>query len=111
VDFLRILEEDSNINNSFGESFVLASISLKFIKPLFYPDTITVGHSIKEVLGDSLIMNFKIVSHSTNNLVAAGECKCTFVDFGEENIPRRRDFPIPVASLLKEIREFKGIQE
>lgn len=51
---------------------ILHSTACRFRRPLFYPDTISVGARASEVLTDRFIMEYKIVSHSQDEVVAEG---------------------------------------
>jgi len=51
---------------------ILHSTACRFRRPLFYPDTISVGARATEVLPDRFVMEYKIVSHSQNEVVAEG---------------------------------------
>ena len=51
---------------------ILHSTACRFRRPLLYPDTISVGARASEVLPDRFVMEYKIVSHSQDEVVAEG---------------------------------------
>ena len=71
--FIETMEE-----NSIGP--ILASTSAKFIKPLFYPDTITVGTRVVSIEPTHFIMEYIIVSKS-KGIAALGESKMVVYDY------------------------------
>ena len=64
--------------NSIGP--ILSSISAKFIKPLFYPDIVTVGTRVTSVEQDNFMMEYIIVSKS-KGIAALGESKMVAYDY------------------------------
>ena len=59
---------------------ILAETSCKFIKPLFYPDTLTIGARIKSIGKTSFIMEYAAVSDAVG-LVASGEARMVIYDY------------------------------
>ena len=64
-----------------GMGPILGSTSAKFLAPLKYPDTISVG--IKSVKLDSgrIVQEYGVWSHETSRLVAKGESTMVFFDY------------------------------
>jgi len=50
---------------------ILAETQCKFIKPLIYPDRVTVGAIIDDIKEDRFLMNYAVASHSHNKDIAA----------------------------------------
>ncbi|MAE34693.1 MAG: thioesterase [Oceanospirillaceae bacterium] len=64
-----------------GMGPILGSTSAKFLAPLKYPDTISIG--IKSVKLDSgrIVQEYGVWSHETSRLVAKGESTMVFFDY------------------------------
>jgi acyl-CoA thioester hydrolase len=71
--FLETMEKDS-----IGP--ILASISAKFIKPLFYPDTVTVGTRVSAIEPTHFIMEY-IIESKSKGIAALGESKLVAYDY------------------------------
>ena len=56
-----------------GVGPILASTRCKFILPLTYPDTVSVGARVSEIKDDRFVMSYAIVSHNHARLAAEGE--------------------------------------
>lgn len=69
---------------------ILHSTACRFRRPLFYPDTISVGARASEVLTDRFIMEYKIVSHSQDEVVAEGTGTVVSFDY---NTRSKTDLP------------------
>jgi len=81
---------------------ILASISAKFIKPLFYPDTVTVGARVTSIEPDGFIMEYIIVSKS-KGIAAIGDSKMVAYDYKSSEKTTLPD------SVRKKIREIDSI--
>jgi acyl-CoA thioester hydrolase len=90
--FIESMEKDS-----IGP--ILATTSCKFIKPLFYPDTVTVGTRVISIEPDSFIMEYIIVSKS-KGVVAIGDSKMVVYDYRSSKKAILPDF---VRSKIREI--------
>jgi len=86
--------------NSIGP--ILASISAKFIKPLFYPDIITVGTRVTSIETSNFIMEYIIMSQS-KGIVALGESKMVAYDYKASEKTALPDI------VRNKIREIDGI--
>ena len=73
IGLMKYLEEK-------GIGPILAETSCKFIKPLFYPDTLTIGSRIKSIGKTSFIIEYCALSDSTG-LVATGEARMVIYDY------------------------------
>ncbi|MFW9768210.1 MAG: acyl-CoA thioesterase [Candidatus Thorarchaeota archaeon] len=90
--FLESMEK-----NSIGP--ILGSISAKFIKPLFYPDTITVGARVTSVEPTQFIMEY-IIESKTKGIAAIGESKMVVYDY---KTSERTTLPDIVRNRIREI--------
>jgi acyl-CoA thioester hydrolase len=63
-----------------GVGPILAETSCKFIKPVFYPDTITVGARTKSIGKTSFIMEYCAVS-DRDGIAAIGEARMVIYDY------------------------------
>jgi acyl-CoA thioester hydrolase len=88
---------ESMKKNSIGP--ILASISAKFIKPLFYPDTITVGTRVSSIEPTHFIMEYIIVNKSKET-AAIGESKMVAYDYKSS---KRVTLPDIVRNKIREI--------
>jgi acyl-CoA thioester hydrolase len=78
---------------------ILASISAKFIKPLFYPDTVTVGTRVTSVEPTQFIMEY-IIESKSKGIAAIGESKIVVYDYKSSE---RTTLPDAVRNKIKEI--------
>ncbi|MFW9925979.1 MAG: acyl-CoA thioesterase [Candidatus Thorarchaeota archaeon] len=90
--FIESMEKDS-------VGPILASISAKFIKPLFYPDTITVGTRVTTVEPDHFIMEY-IIESKSSGVAAIGESKMVAYDYKSS---KRTTLPDTVRNKIREI--------
>jgi len=76
--------EQNNSDNLFSEtriSTILASTQCKFIYPLSYPDTISIGARVDLIAGEYFTMKYAVVSHEHQRLVAIGDAKVVMFDY------------------------------
>lgn len=83
--------------NSIGP--ILASISAKFIKPLFYPDTLTVGTRVTSIEQTEFIMEY-IIESKSKGIAAVGESKIVVYDYKSS---KRVTLPDTVRTKIREI--------
>ena len=83
--------------NSIGP--ILANISAKFIKPLFYPDIVTVGTRVTSIEPTQFIMEYLIESKS-KGIAAIGESKIVVYDY---KTSERTPLPDTVREKIREI--------
>ena len=83
--------------NSIGP--ILASISAKFIRPLFYPDVVTAGTRVISVEPTHFIMEYIVVSKS-HGVAAIGESKMEAYDY---KMSERTTLPDVVRNKIREI--------
>ena len=96
--------EKNNSDNLFTESrisTILASTQCKFIYPLIYPDSISVGARVDAIADEYFTMKYAVISSNNQKLVAIGDAKVVMFDF-EKNIKTS----IP-ESIKKRIIEFE----
>jgi len=76
--------EKINSDSVFGEtpiSLILASTQCKFIYPLAYPDSISVGVRVDAMADQYFTMKYAVVSHKHQRLVAIGDAKVVMFDY------------------------------
>ena len=78
---------------------ILATTSCKFIKPLFYPDTVTVGTRVISIEPDNFMMEYIIVSKS-KGVAAIGDSKMVVYDY---KASKKTTLPDSVRNKVKEI--------
>jgi acyl-CoA thioester hydrolase len=83
--------------NSIGP--ILASISAKFIKPLFYPDIITVGTRVTSIEPTYFIMEY-IIESKSKGIAALGESKMVAYDY---KASKKATLPDIVRNKIREI--------
>lgn len=71
-DELNILSQDVNT--------VVATNQCKYIKPMFYPDRVSIGSCVVELRNSAMRMEYCLYSHSQQQVVATGEAVVVFVD-------------------------------
>jgi len=92
IGFIETMEK-----NAIGP--ILASISAKFIKPLFYPDTVTVGTRVTSIEPTHFIMEY-IIESKSKGIVALGESKMVAYDYKSS---KKTILPDIVRSKIREI--------
>lgn len=78
---------------------ILATTSCKFIKPLFYPDTVTAGTRVTSVESDNFMMEYIIVSKS-KGIAAIGDSKMVVYDYKSSE---KTTLPDSVRNKIREI--------
>ena len=79
---LRILD----YMNNYAKGPILAATDARFLAPVKYPDTLSVGIRSKKMEGGRITQEYAIWSHETSQLVAKGESLLVFFDY-KENRP------------------------
>jgi acyl-CoA thioester hydrolase len=74
IGFLKHMEET-------GIGPILASTSCKYIAPLKYPDTISVGARVTDLRDDRFTMFYRMISHQKDKVVAEGEALVVSYDY------------------------------
>lgn len=59
---------------------VVASSQCKYIKPVFYPDVISIGTCVIELRNSAMRMEYCLYSHQQQCIVALGEAVVVFVN-------------------------------
>ena len=62
-------------------SSILASTQCKFIYPLAYPDSITVGVRVDTMADQHFTMKYDVISHKHQRLAAIGDAKVVMFDY------------------------------
>ena len=76
--------EKINSDSEFGETpipLILASTQCKFIYPLTYPDSISVGVRVDAMADQYFTMKYAVVSHQHQRLAAIGDAKVVMFDY------------------------------
>ena len=92
IGFIETMEKDS-----IGP--ILASTSAKFIKPLFYPDTVIVGTRVISVEPTHFIMEY-IIESKSKGIVAIGDSKMVVYDYKSS---KKTTLPDIVRNRVREI--------
>jgi acyl-CoA thioester hydrolase len=98
---MKYFEEAGFIDTMEDDSVgpILASTSAKFIKPLFYPDMVTVGARVTSVEPTHFIMEY-IVESKSKGIAAIGESKMVAYDYRSSE---RTSLPDVVRKRIREI--------
>jgi len=64
-----------------GRGPILADLHASFRKPVFYPDTVSIGIKIPRIEPTEYFMEFVIVSHAQQAVAATGGCRNVFYDY------------------------------
>jgi acyl-CoA thioester hydrolase len=78
---------------------ILAETSCRFRKPVYYPDTLTVGTRVKSIGKTSFIMEFRVMSDAVG-LAATGEARMVLYDY---NASRKTDIPPQIKTKLSNL--------
>lgn len=79
---LHIVEHIDN----YAKGMVLGSASAKYLAPVKYPDTLSVGVRTKAISGSRITHEYGVWSHESSQLVAVGESLSVFFD-AKQNRP------------------------
>ncbi|MDX1586525.1 MAG: thioesterase family protein [Balneolaceae bacterium] len=87
ISFIRIVPELAD-QMSEGYSFVLATISINYVKPVTYPAKLRIGSGVKK-LGNSSITSFQAIYHmDTKELVSVAEASGVWFDLDKQRPSR-----------------------
>ena len=75
---------------------ILAETSCRFRKPIFYPDTLTVGARIKSIAKTSFIMEYSVISDASG-LAASGDARLVIYDYKSS---KKTDIPDQIKEKL-----------
>jgi acyl-CoA thioester hydrolase len=89
-----------NIAEKTGLSIILGSIECKFIAPLFYPDSITVGAKISLIKQDRFSMDYAIFSSSQKKIVAVGSSVVVAYSYKQKT---KTTLPESLINLIKKL--------
>ena len=76
--------EKINSDSVFGETpipLILASTQCKFIYPITFPDSVSVGVRVGAMADQYFTMKYAVVSHQHQRLVAIGDAKVVMFDY------------------------------
>jgi len=80
VAYFEKIDSDSVLGET-RISSILASTQCKFIYPLAYPDSISVGVRVDSMANQYFIMKYAVVSHKHQRLAAIGDAKVVMFDY------------------------------
>lgn len=74
-----------DVLNIFGQNIltVVASSQCKYLKPVYYPDTLQIGARVEEIRNSAIRMHYVLYSTQQQEIVADGEAVIVFVDHME----------------------------
>ena len=78
--------EKNNYDNLFTDkriSTILASTQCKFIYPLAYPDSISIGARVDLIAHEHFTMKYAVISKKHQRMVAIGDAKVVMFDYVE----------------------------
>ena len=93
VEELKILD----FMNDYAKGPILSETSAKYLAPVSYPDTLSVGIRSIRAEGGKLIQQYAIWSHQQSRLVTKGESTMLFFDY---KIGRPCDIPAELAQRM-----------
>lgn len=96
VEALKILD----FMNDYAKGPILSDTSAKFLAPVSYPDTLSVGIRSIKAKGGKLIQEYAIWSHEQSRLVTKGESTMLFFDY---NIGKPCDIPTELARRMMKL--------
>lgn len=83
---------------------VVASSQCKYLKPVFYPDTLHIGVKVVELRNSAFRMEYYLFSETQNSMVAMGDAVIVCVDQVEmKKIAIPMDIKIAMIDLEKQI--------
>ncbi|MFW9850550.1 MAG: acyl-CoA thioesterase [Candidatus Thorarchaeota archaeon] len=92
IGFIATMEKDA-----IGP--ILATASAKFIKPLFYPDTVTVGTRVSSIQPTEFIMEY-IIESKSKGIIALGDSKLVVYNY---KTSKRTTLPDIVRNKIRDI--------
>jgi len=93
VEELKILD----FMNNYAKGPILSETSAKFLAPVSYPDTLSIGIRSIKAEGGKLIQEYAIWSQEQSRLVTTGESTMLFFDY---KIGKRCDIPTELAKRM-----------
>lgn len=93
VEELKILD----FMHDYAKGPILAETSAKYLAPVNYPDTLSVGIRSIKAQGGKLIQEYAIWSHQQSRLVTKGQSTMLFFDY---NAGRPCDIPAELAQRM-----------
>jgi acyl-CoA thioester hydrolase len=101
VEQLNILE----FMNDYAKGPILSATSAKYLAPVTYPDTLSVGIRSVEAKNGKLIQHYAIWSHEQSRMVTQGESTMLFFDY---KIGKRCDIPEELALRMMKLEPNLG---
>jgi len=101
--------EKINSDSVFGESpipLILASTQCKFIYPLTFPDSVSVGVRVDAMADQYFTMKYAVVSHKHQRLAAIGDAKVVMFDYVNN---KKTSIPSKIRKTIIDLE--KGVDE
>ena len=80
IAYFEKIDSDSVLGET-RISSILASTQCKFIYPLAYPDSVSIGVRVDAMADQYFTMQYAVVSHKHQRLVAIGDAKVVMFDY------------------------------
>ena len=100
IESARILYFDLIEVFKYPVNTVVAHNACQYIRPIFYPDTIHIGVSIKEIKTTSMRMEYCLFSQQQNEIVAKSEAIIVFVD---QNTMQKTQIPAALKQRIQDL--------
>ncbi len=88
-----------------GVGPILASVSARFRKPLFYPDTISVGARVTSLEDDRFSIEHVIVSHNQEVVTTEGQGTVVAFDY---NAHQKASIPTEIRQRIEQLEGDRG---
>jgi acyl-CoA thioester hydrolase len=80
IDFLTKINLFDTISSN-GVGPVISENTIRYKRPVTFPDTLTVGVTISDIKTDRFMMNYSVFSHAQNAITTTGSSQVVMFDF------------------------------
>ncbi|WP_041454542.1 acyl-CoA thioesterase [Pseudoalteromonas translucida] len=80
IDFLNKVNLFETISSK-GIGPVISENTIRYKRPVTFPDTLTVGVTISDIKTDRFMMNYNVFSHAQNAITTTGTSQVVMFDF------------------------------
>jgi len=80
IDFLNKINQFDTIKPG-GIGPVISENSIRYKRPVTFPDTLTVGITISDIKSDRFMMNYSVFSHAQQAITTTGYSQVVMFDF------------------------------
>ncbi|WP_372760116.1 acyl-CoA thioesterase [Pseudoalteromonas sp.] len=80
IDFLTKINLFDTISSN-GVGPVISENTIRYKRPVTFPDTLTVGVTISDIKTDRFMMNYSVFSHAQNTITTTGSSQVVMFDF------------------------------